>query len=149
MKRISVMLFLVLICCCLASAQKTDTVIISKDKTVAITAEQFAKLNLNYCDTFSIEVEGFYPILDEEPAIIKDTVHLARVLKAKGFKVVNTEWGNWEKGPRIFRIDLTKDNCKCTIVKLYYNYRKMKDGSYSMKVTEKIVCNKKFSYLAE
>ena len=130
-------------------AQQVDSIVIGKHKTVTLTAAQFNKVSLNYCDTFSLEVSGFYPILKIEPTITDDTIHIVHLLKIQGFKVVNSEWGNWTLGPRIFRIDMEKGNCKCSVIKLYYNYKKMKNGNYSMKITEKVFCNKSFKYVGE
>jgi len=120
--------------------------ITSKRKT--ITAEQFAKLNFNYCDTFSMEVSGFYPVLKVLPSIENDSIHLVRILKREGWETTNGGgWGNWQKGPRFIKVDMKKGNCDCTVIKSYYNYHKMKDGYYSLKVTEAIFCNKEYKYV--
>jgi len=143
-----ILIFILSVVCIYKVEAQSDSV--HKNKTKIITAEQFAKMNLNYCDTFSLEITGFYPIVRAETGIDKDTIHLVRVLKRLGWKTIEGGgWGNWQNGPRSFEVDMKKGDCYCSVIKLYYNYKKMKDGYYSMKVNEKIFCNKKFSYLEE
>lgn len=95
----------------------------------------------NPCDTFSIEFSGLYPIIDSIPNAFQDTLFLDNFLKDIGFVVVSSGYGNWENGPRIMTLELTKGDCKCTVFKKYYYNDSLADGKYKLRVTEKIVCN--------
>ncbi len=47
---------------------------------------------------------------------------LGNYLKSKGFKVINWGRGNfYPLGPRIFVLDFEKDDCICSVHKMYYN----------------------------
>ena len=93
------------------------------------------------CDTISIEFDGLYPIIDTLPSASFDSLLLDNYLKDLGFKVISTGWGNWEKGPRIFEMKLSKGGCECSVLKKYYYENRQSDGGYTIRVAEKIVCN--------
>lgn len=104
-------------------------------ETQALGIEEFEQLKLNGCDTFSCEVHNIYPEQKEILAGNLDTAYLDNFLKEQGFEVVNSGWGNYQKGPRILSLELAKDDCKCKVFKMYET---VGDGFV---VKEKIVCN--------
>ena len=93
------------------------------------------------CDTISIEFDGLYPIIDTLANAFFDSLLLDNYLKEIGFKVISTGWGNWERGPRVFEMKLSKGDCECYLFKKYYYENKQSNGCYKMRVAEKIVCN--------
>lgn len=119
----------------------------SKSQTIVIAANtlNFAKFLPDLCDTFSLEFEGFYPVMDTLPNASTDTMFLDNYLKAKRFTVKNGGWGNWGKGPRFLSLELVRDSCRCNVFKKYYYLDPLSDRRYNLKVTEKIVCNLKNS----
>lgn len=98
-------------------------------------------LHLNFCDTFSIEINGLYPILQELPRSDTDHSIVKSLLFKDGFELIEGGWGNWPKGPRIIISTYKKGDCNCVVSKMYYDNAKMKDGYYDLRVSEKITCN--------
>ena len=98
-------------------------------------------LNLNFCDTFSVEITGLYPILDTLPNALEERTFVKSLLTKNGF--IQTDWGrgNWENGPRFFYWEYRKDNCICKVFKKYYYNRIQRDSTYNLRVTERIICN--------
>lgn len=99
------------------------------------------KMISNPCDTFSYEFPGLYPIIDTLPNAFSDSLIMDNYLKTLGFKVSSSGHGNWEGGPRIMTLELTKGDCKCKVFKKYYYNDTLADGKYNLRVTEKVVCN--------
>ena len=119
-----------------AKAQKkTETIYTKAGK------DSLLKMITNPCDTFSYEIEGFYSVLDTLPEANEDTLFADNYLKDQGFLVISSGWGNWEKGPRIFTLELSKGSCNCRGYKKYYYKDTLQNGKYNLRVTEKIVCN--------
>jgi len=100
-------------------------------------------LHLNFCDTFSIEINGLYPILGSLPALQDDSTIVKTLLIRKGFSQVDWGSGNWDKGPRMMNSKYKKGDCNCEVSKRYYYNKKMKDGNYDLRVSERIICNPK------
>ena len=89
----------------------------------------------NLCDSLSFEVIDFYEDIDSIPET--DWLSLDDSLRARGFEVVSSGRGNWEKGPRVVGVEMQSNSCGCRIDKLYYT-----DSSqtHKYKVTERIAC---------
>ena len=102
---------------------------------------KLAKLLRNPCDTFSVEIDGLYPILTILPNAMDETCMMTQKLKKKGFTINQGGRGNWQYGPRILTFSATKGAFKCTIYKLYYTNEEMPDGYFNLRVTEKVICN--------
>ncbi len=84
-----------------------------------------------------IELRDIYPALtDSIPEASNDTAILAAILKKKGFKTVNSGWGNFLHGPGMITFSLKKDDCECEVGKYYY--RQTEAGLFL--VTESIYC---------
>ncbi len=120
-----------------------DTAFSHHTQYLKMTRKQFRKLNLNFCDTFSLVFTCFYPIIDTLMNAENERVYLHHILLSKGFTMVNWGRGNWENGPRFIDEEFKKDSCHCTVYKIYFNYHKQKNGYYNLKVKEKIFCNEK------
>ena len=103
-------------------------------------------LHLNFCDTFSIEINGLYPIQIDLPPAASDNSKVKILLQRSGFKQVDWGGGNWDKGPRIMTSQYKKGTCNCEVSKVYYYNKKMKDGNYNMRVSERLSCNAKFNW---
>jgi hypothetical protein len=99
------------------------------------------KLDLNFCDSFSLEITGLYPILDSLPSVTNDSTLAKQLLIGKGFTRVDGGWGNWTKGPRCLYLKFNKGDCTCETFKKYYYNKKMEDGSYDLRISERIICN--------
>ena len=95
----------------------------------------------NPCDTFSIEFEGLYQPTDTLPNGAEETLILDNFLKERGYTQVDYGRGNWDRGPRIVSLELVKENCRCHVYKKYYYLDKTNANKFSLKITEKIVCN--------
>ncbi len=93
------------------------------------------------CDTFSYEFQGIYPILDTLPNAVSDTLIMDGYLKTLGFQLTSGGHGNWQGGPRLITLELTKGSCNCKVFKKYYYNDTLADGKYNLRVTEKVVCN--------
>lgn len=120
--------------------------VIAKEKlvsTITIKADRksFSKFISDPCDTFSIEFDGLYPIIDTLPNAFSDTLLTDNYLRKLGFRVISSSHGNWDEGPRFMELDLIKDDCKCTVFKKYYYHDSLPDGAYNLRITEKLVCN--------
>jgi hypothetical protein len=98
-------------------------------------------LALNFCDSFSLEITGLYPILDSLPSVTTDSTLVKQLLLDKGFTQLDAGWGNWTKGPRFLYLKFNKGDCTCETFKKYYYNKKMPDGSYDLRVAERIICN--------
>lgn len=98
-------------------------------------------LTFNFCDSFSIEVNGLYPILDSLPSLINDSTLIKVLLIKKGFAQVDWGSGNWEKGPRFIYLKFKKGDCTCNTFKKYYYNKKINDGLFDLRVSERIICN--------
>jgi hypothetical protein len=120
-----------------------DTAFSKHTQTFAITRRVFEQLYLNYCDTFFLVFDGFYPIKKVLDIAMNDTIFVGRFLESKGFVRSDYGWGNWDKGPRFANAKYTKDSCKCEVYRVYYYYEKMKDGYFNLKIKEAIICNQK------
>jgi len=99
------------------------------------------KLAFNFCDTFSVEMTGLYPILKTLPTLKDDSTIVKTFLIKNGFTQVDWGTGNWGKGPRFIFIKYVKGNCSCKIFKKYYFNQKQKDNSVDLRITERIICN--------
>ena len=119
------------------SKQNSKTVIIHTNKD---SLENFLK-TINPCDTFSIEFEGLYTIIDTLHSASEEMLIVDDYIKTLGFVVTSIGWGNWQNGPRVVVLELLKDNCKCKVFKKYFYNDKLLDGYYNLRVTEKLVCN--------
>ncbi len=106
-----------------------------------INKKDIYNMKLNFCDSFSIEFKGLYPILNELPLAKNEKTILRPLLEKKGFIQVDAGWGNWELGPRFLYLKYNKGNCNCTIVKKYYYNKKAKEGYFDLSVTERLICN--------
>lgn len=126
------------VACTTQSGQKRSPV---STQFVNADSISFSDYFSNPCDSFSLEVAGLYPVLDTLPVAVGDTLYLDSFLKQKGFEVVSTVFGNWEKGPRFFEMELAKDSCRCKVYKKYFYHQLRADSSYSLRVTERVVCN--------
>lgn len=113
-------------------------------ETKKMSFQDFKTVELDPCDTFSIEVEGIYPVIDELAPAHLDTAFLDNELKQKGFKTYKSGWGNFEEGPRLLSIELSKQKCNCKVYKKYILKERIGDDGLTRNfyiVTEKIVCN--------
>ena len=86
----------------------------------------------------------FPELYDSLTSQIPDDAHekliMAEKLKQKGFQVTRIGRGNFPPlGPRIVDIELTKENCLCTVSKIYY--ATVVDTLFQM--TEGIRCRRK------
>ena len=119
------------------NCRKTQFIHVSK-------IQELDTLHLNFCDTFSIEVNGLYPIQLELPPAGSDISKLKFLLQKSGFKQFDWGGGDWEKGPRIMTSQFKKGTCNCEVSKVYYYNKKMKDGNYNLRVSERLSCNSRF-----
>ena len=99
------------------------------------------KLTLDFCDTLSVELNGLYPNLDTLPSLTSDSTFVKTLLIKNGFLLVDWGSGNWGKGPRFVYLKYRNGNCNCCIYKKYYFDKKQKDGTYNLRVSERIICN--------
>ena len=99
------------------------------------------KLTLDFCNTFSVELNGLYKNLDTLPSLTNDSTFVKTLLTENGFLLVDWGVGNWEKGPRFVYSKYRKEGCNCSIYKKYYSGKKQKDGSYNLRVSERLICN--------
>ncbi len=145
--------FIIVICFCLIApmvmCQVHDTAFSITRSETSMSKGHFLKLKINYCDKFTVVFSGFYRVLNDLLPASEDKAYLTDFLKSKGFKIVKSTSGQWEKGPRYLEIAMSKDNCNCTIFKLYYNNKMMKDGYYNFTVKEKLVCNEPVTGIGE
>ena len=88
------------------------------------------------CSTEALEFKGLYQNLDSIASDRYEKLALVDSLKKRGFRVTNWGRGNWEFGPRIVSLDLSKETCVCQVDKLYYTTQK--ENEY--RVTERIKC---------
>jgi hypothetical protein len=98
-------------------------------------------LCFNFCDTISIEFEGLYLIQENLPALTNDSVLVKSIVLKAGFSQIDWGSGNWDKGPRFIYLKYKKDNCSCKIYKKYYYNKKQLNGSFDLRITERIICN--------
>ncbi len=99
------------------------------------------QLTFDFCDTFSIEINGLYPIITTLPTLQEDSTLVKMLLQNNGFSRVDWGAGNWELGPRFIYLKFEKGDCSCRTYKKYYYNQKQKDGSYDLRVSERIICN--------
>jgi hypothetical protein len=99
------------------------------------------KMTIDFCDTLSVEFKGLYPSIDTLPSLTSDSTFVKTLLIKNGFLLVDRGSGNWEKGPRFVYSKYRKGDCNCSIYKKYYFDKKQKDGSYNLRVSERLVCN--------
>lgn len=99
------------------------------------------KLNLDFCDTFSVEISGLYETLNTLPNLQNDSTILKTLLIKKGFFIEDWGSGNWEKGPRCIYFKFRKGSCTCMTFKKYFYNKKVNDNSFDLRVTERIICN--------
>ena len=114
----------------------TQTKLINIDKLPDLN-----KLTLDFCDTLSVEFKGLYLNLDTLPSLTNDSTFVKTLLIKNGFLLVDWGSGNWEKGPRFVYSKYRKGDCNCSIYKKYYFDKKQKDGSYNLRVSERLICN--------
>jgi hypothetical protein len=80
-------------------------------------------------------------LVSELPVDSVETLILAEELKRKGFTVVDWGRGNFlPNGVRIVTLRLVKDDCQCTINKMYYST--VEDNMYQIR--EAISCKANF-----
>lgn len=99
------------------------------------------KLTWNFCDTFSMEITGLYPILKTLPNLQDDSTVVKTLMIKNGFTQVDWGNGNWEKGPRFTYLKYVKGDCTCKIFKKYYYNQKQTGKSYDLRISERIICN--------
>jgi hypothetical protein len=99
------------------------------------------KLNLNFCDKFSMEITGLYPIIKTLPLLQEDSTAVKTLLLTNGFTQVDRGTGNWDKGPRFIYLKYMKGHCICETFKKYYYNQKQKDKSFDLRISERIICN--------
>lgn len=97
--------------------------------------------NLKFCDTLSVEIRGLYPVMKSMIPADADSTMVKSLLLDQGFKVVDLGWGNWMHGPRMIYTAYSKDKCRCETYKIWTDYLKMRNGYYSMKLSERIICH--------
>ena len=119
-----------------ANAQAVKTKVVN-----ATSLRSLDSLNLNFCDTFSIEINGLYSPIKSLPSSQSDYLIVKQLLVKSGFKKVDWGTGNWDKGPRFIYLKYSKGNCNCSLYKKYYFNKKMKDGSFDLRISERIICN--------
>lgn len=120
--------------------QKKQTSI--KTKIIEVSSlNDVSKLDLNFCDSFSLEITGLYPTLDSLPSVTNDSTLVKQLLIDKGFRQVDVGWGNWTKGPRLIHLKFNKGDCTCETFKKYYYNKKMEDGYFDLRIAERITCN--------
>lgn len=98
-------------------------------------------LTLNFCDTFSLEITGLYPILKTLPYLKDDSTIVKTLLIKNGFTEVDWATGNWQKGPRFTYLKYMKGNCTCETYKKYYFNQKQTDNFFDLRISERIICN--------
>jgi hypothetical protein len=102
--------------------------------------KKILELIINSDSSDCIEFPSLYSKLSNKiPNDSNENLIIASYLKSIGFKV--TEWGRGNYpplGPRIVSLTLVKENCKCTVDKIYYST--ISDTLFS--VSERIKCNK-------
>ena len=126
------------------NSDKNNHVVTSHNVTTIIARadlKRLQKMISNPCDTFSYEFTGLYSILDTLPNAFSDSLIMDNYLKTLGFIVSSSGHGNWEGGPRIITLELTKGDCHCKVFKKYYYNDTLAGGKYNLRVTEKVVCN--------
>lgn len=116
-----------------AQAVKTQTVTVKN-------TNEIRAMKLDFCRPLSLEILGLYPILNELPADEQGS-QVKQILIKNGFVQTDGGRGNWEKGPRFTQSTWKKDSCTCIAIKKYYYNRKMADGAYDLRVTERLICN--------
>ncbi len=126
--------------CLNASCQNRADTITSRSLNL-IKIQDLNNLNLNFCDTFSLELTGLYPIQKSLPSLTNDSILLKQILIENHFKQVDWGSGNWEKGPRFIYIKFKRGDCTCTVYKKYYYNQKDNSGFYDLRVTERLICN--------
>ena len=97
-------------------------------------------LTFNFCDTFSMEITGLYPILKTLPSLQDDSTIVKTLLIQSGFTQVDWGTGNWEKGPRFTYLKYVRGNCSCETYKKYYFNIKQPDDYYDLRVSERVIC---------
>ncbi|WP_291083376.1 hypothetical protein [Flavobacterium sp. BFFFF1] len=110
----------------------------SPEKTPQNFAEKIVAFAIENSDDQFIELPELYDSLTKTIPDDKDEkTILVQILKKKGFKITNWGRGNWPPlGARIIQITLKKDDCECTVNKMYY--ATMDDSLYEMR--ERIKC---------
>lgn len=126
----------VLIIALTANAQTVKTQVIT-----ASSLRSLDSLNLNFCEKFSLEVDGLYSLIKTLPSSQDDHLIVKKLLIKSGFKNVDWGTGNWDRGPRFIYLKYSKGNCTCSLYKKYYFNRKMKDGTFNLRISERIICN--------
>ena len=104
----------------------------------SITRDSISDIMDLLCDSITYEIIDLYPGGDSIPK--DDWFILDDTLKMRGFKVVETGRGNWDKGPRIITMTLETNSCICRLDKLYYS-QPSHDRVY--RVTERFACRRK------
>ena len=116
--------------------QQPDTIV-----TQEISISNVDSLELNLCDKISIELTGLYKIIDTLESNINESTLSGKYLESEGFVNTTAGIGNWEKGPRMLHVKYERDSCFCDVYKKYYYNEMNSDGSYNLRITERIICN--------
>lgn len=145
--KIRIFIFMMLIFSSCTESGSNHEVVTSKLHNVETKFIHFQDLNISQidpCDSFSLEVEHIYPDVEELPPAHLDTAFLDNDLKRRGFKTINSGWGNFEDGPRMLSIELSNKVCRCTVYKKYSSKRGIGENGISRiyyTITERMVCN--------
>jgi hypothetical protein len=110
---VGVLLIMLILTACSVKSQK------ERDDFIGEVVDLAAKLK----NDEPIELSTLYDsLVSELPVDSLETLVLAEELKRKGFRVVNWGRGNFPPhGVRIVILSLAKDDCYCTVSKMYYS----------------------------
>ena len=116
---------------------------VKSDKIVTqeLSISNVDSLDLNLCDKISVELTGLYEVIDTLRSNINETSMSGKYLESEGFIKTTAGIGNWDKGPRMLHLKYERDSCFCDVYKKYYYNEMNSDGSYNMRITERIICN--------
>lgn len=109
--------------------------------TQVISISNIDSLDLNLCDKISIELTGLYKITDTLESNKNESTLSGKYLESEGFVNTTAGIGNWDKGPRMLNVKYERDSCFCNVYKKYYYNEMTSDGSYNLRITERIICN--------
>lgn len=109
--------------------------------TQVISISNIDSLDLNLCDKISIELIGLYKITDTLESNKNESTLSGKYLESEGFVNTTAGIGNWDKGPRMLNVKYERDSCFCNVYKKYYYNEMTSDGSYNLRITERIICN--------
>lgn len=126
-----------------SSVKKTNSDVTHLDTVITEinTISNVDSLDLNLCDKISVELTGLYEVIDTLRSNINETSMSGKYLESEGFVNTTAGIGNWDKGPRMLHVKYERDSCFCDVYKKYYYNEMNSDGSYNMRITERIICN--------